>query len=85
MIGDRFDSIIFACFNEDMPYGDITTESVIEDGTFAEGYFVAKDSGITLEESELELLAERYALERGGRSARAAKQFVSGLLAGVDN
>lgn len=46
---------------------------------------LAKDSGITLEESELELLAERYALERGGRSARAAKQFVSGLLAGVDN
>ncbi len=46
MIGDRFDNIIFACFDEDMPYGDITTESVIKDGTFAEGFFIAKDSGI---------------------------------------
>ena len=46
MINDRFDNIIFACFDEDMPYGDITTESVIKDGTFAEGYFIAKESGI---------------------------------------
>ncbi len=46
MIGDRFDNIIFACFDEDMPYGDITTDSVIKDGTFAEGYFIAKDNGI---------------------------------------
>lgn len=46
MIGDRFDNIIFACFDEDMPYGDITTESVIKDGTFAEGFFIAKDNGI---------------------------------------
>ncbi len=30
--------------------------------------------------SELELLAERYALERGGRSPRVAKQFVDYLL-----
>lgn len=46
MINDRFDNIIFACFDEDMPYGDITTESVIKEGTFAEGYFIAKESGI---------------------------------------
>ncbi len=46
MINDKFDSIIFACFDEDMPYGDITTESVISDGTIAEGYFIAKDSGV---------------------------------------
>ena len=46
MINDKFDSIIFACFDEDMPYGDITTESVISDGTFAEGYFIAKDNGV---------------------------------------
>ena len=29
----------------------------------------------------LDLLAERYALGRGGRSPRAATQFVDGLLA----
>ncbi len=45
-MNDRFDSIIFASFDEDMPYGDITTDSVIEDGTFAEGFFIAKESGI---------------------------------------
>ena len=31
--------------------------------------------------NELELLAERFALGRGGRSARAATQFIDGLLA----
>lgn len=45
-MNDRFDNIIFACFDEDMPYGDITTESTIKDGTIAEGFFVAKESGI---------------------------------------
>ena len=34
-----------------------------------------------MEESELDNLAERFALGRGGRSARAATQFVDGLLA----
>ena len=32
-------------------------------------------------QNELDMLAEQYALGRGGRSARAAKQFVDGLLA----
>lgn len=32
--------------------------------------------------ADLDLLAERFALGRGGRSARAARQFVDGLLAG---
>lgn len=42
---------------------------------------LAKDRGVTLEEGELDALAERFALARGGRSARAATQFVDGLLA----
>jgi nicotinate-nucleotide pyrophosphorylase (carboxylating) len=46
MINNKFDNIITACFDEDMPYGDITTESVIKDGTVADGYFIAKDDGI---------------------------------------
>lgn len=32
--------------------------------------------------ADLDMLAERFALGRGGRSARAARQFVDGLLAG---
>ncbi len=41
---------------------------------------LAAKSGINIEEKELHLLAERYALERGGRSPRLAKQFVENLI-----
>ena len=44
-------------------------------------HHLAKEKGIDMPESELDMLAERYALGRGGRSARAATQFVDGLLA----
>ena len=42
---------------------------------------LAREKGIQMADNELEMLAERYALGRGGRSARAATQFVDGLLA----
>ena len=42
---------------------------------------LAEEKGITMDASELDMLAERYALGRGGRSARAATQFIDGLLA----
>ena len=42
---------------------------------------LAERKGITMPVSELETQAERFALARGGRSARAANQFVDGLLA----
>ena len=42
---------------------------------------LAQEKGITMDEGELDMLAERYALGRGGRSARAATQFIDGLLA----
>ena len=41
---------------------------------------LAESRGAQLEAGTLEALAERFALERGGRSARAAKQFVDSLL-----
>lgn len=41
---------------------------------------LAEENGIDMDKSELELLAERFALERGGRSARLARQFVDSLL-----
>ena len=44
-------------------------------------HHLAKEKGVTMEESELDMLAERFALGRGGRSARAATQFIDGLLA----
>ncbi len=37
--------------------------------------------GVDMPADELELLAERFALERGGRSARLARQFIDGILA----
>ena len=42
---------------------------------------LAREHGITMDRQELELQAERFALGRGGRSARAARQFVDGLIA----
>ncbi|MCI8388213.1 MAG: ATP-binding protein [Clostridiales bacterium] len=41
---------------------------------------LADENGVKIDDSELELLAERFALERGGRSARLAKQFIEGLV-----
>ena len=43
-------------------------------------HHLAEESGIDMPNDELERLAERFALERGGRSARLARQFVDGLL-----
>ena len=37
---------------------------------------------IDIQEDKLDLLAERFALERGNRSARLARQLVDGLLSG---
>ena len=43
-------------------------------------HHLADESGIDMPSEELDLLAERFALERGGRSARLARQFIDGLL-----
>lgn len=45
---------------------------------------IAKERALDMEEAELDVLAERFALERGGRSARFARQFVDGLLSKID-
>ena len=42
---------------------------------------LAAESGLTLGEEELHLLAERFALRRNGRSPRTARQFISQQLA----
>lgn len=41
---------------------------------------LAAEAGLDVAQDELDMLAEQYALGRGGRSARAAKQFVDMLL-----
>ena len=42
---------------------------------------LAAEKNVQMDSAQLEMLAERYALGRGGRSARAATQFVDGLAA----
>ena len=44
-------------------------------------HHLANENGIDMPTDEIDLLAERFALERGGRSARLAKQFIDGILA----
>lgn len=44
---------------------------------------LAQAEGIALAEEDLFAQAERFALERGGRSARVARQFVESLAAGA--
>ena len=44
---------------------------------------LASDAQLGMDPAELELQAERFALRRGGRSARGARQFVDGLLSRV--
>lgn len=44
-------------------------------------HHLAEENGIGIPINELDPLAERLALERGGRSARLAKQFIDGILA----
>ena len=43
-------------------------------------HHLAKENGVDMPFDELDQLAERFALERGGRSARLAKQFIDGIL-----
>lgn len=43
-------------------------------------HHLAEVKGIDLPKEEMDALAERFALERGGRSARLAGQFIDGLL-----
>lgn len=43
-------------------------------------HHLAKEDGINMPIDKLDLLAERFALERGGRTVRLARQFVDGLL-----
>ena len=43
-------------------------------------HHLAEINGISVPDDELEAKAERFALERGGRSARLARQFIDRLL-----
>ena len=44
-------------------------------------HHLAAENGINMQIYELDLLAEQFALERDGRSARLARHFIDGILA----
>lgn len=46
-------------------------------------HHLAKENNINMPKEELELLAERFALERGSRSARLARQFIDSLISSI--
>ncbi|MBQ7956897.1 MAG: ATP-binding protein [Clostridia bacterium] len=43
-------------------------------------HHLAEENGINMSEDEIDLSAEQFALSRGGRSARIARQFIDSLL-----
>lgn len=43
-------------------------------------HHLAEENALNIPTEELDTLAERFALERGGRSARIARQFIDGVL-----
>ena len=45
---------------------------------------LAADRGVTLPEEELNAAAERFALKRGGRSPRTARQFADWLCGRIE-
>lgn len=45
-------------------------------------HHLAEAAGIEYEEEKIDLLAERFVLSRGSRSARAARQFVDNIISG---
>ncbi|MGN0166039.1 MAG: ATP-binding protein [Lachnospiraceae bacterium] len=45
---------------------------------------LAEKEGIKMPADELDMLAERFALEKSGRSARGARQFIDSLLSKMD-
>ena len=44
-------------------------------------HHLAQDRGLEMDQAQLDAQAERFALNRGGRSARAANQFIDSLVA----
>lgn len=40
------DAVILNALKEDMPFGDITTDNVIEEGSYSKAVFVAKEPGV---------------------------------------
>ncbi len=42
----QIDKVILNALEEDMPYGDVTTDNLISDGDFTEAKFIAKTDGV---------------------------------------
>ncbi|QRN86364.1 carboxylating nicotinate-nucleotide diphosphorylase [Clostridia bacterium] len=42
----KWDRILSLWLEEDMPMGDVTTDSIFSDNDYSKGYFIAKESGV---------------------------------------
>lgn len=71
------DNIILLALKEDMPFGDITTDSIMDDNSTSRAYYIAKGSGIIagLEVSErvFKLLDDRIIFKKHIKDGDAVK------------
>ena len=58
----------------------LSTQDDVCAALVAGGLDVYAHHGVTMEQSELDIKAEAFALNRGSRSARCAEQFINSLL-----
>lgn len=83
----QIDKVVLNALEEDMPYGDVTTDSLIPDEDTTEAFFIAKAdgviAGIPVAKRVFELIDSRISMEiRKSDGERAAKGDIIAVLNG---
>lgn len=83
----QIDKVVLNALEEDMPYGDVTTDSLIPDEDTTEAFFIAKAdgviAGIPVAKRVFELIDSRISMEiRKNDGERAAKGDIIAVLNG---
>ena len=73
----EIDKIILAGLKEDMPFGDITTDNLIDEASQSEAVLIAKDTGviagIDIAKRVFEILDKNVVFEKDSRRGKGKK------------